>query len=370
MPSLPNILSSYGSAGAVVDATVTATATVTSTETSTVNSTLNIKNLDCVSVASDLVSCDQLTYQGETIHLDEVVSDINVLQTDLTSLENRMTTTEGDVTAIEGDIAVIEGKQATDEADIALNASNIASLVTTTTTQGTTIAQHTSDIATLNTGVATNATAISTLNSTTTTQGTSISTLQTQTQYQTASSNITTFTGTVNATTGLQINGVGIYATGFLGPVTFTGTSVEITGIPSTARRVVIYIFNLGTSNTNDPLLTFGLSNGSYVPTTIGFTHCATTTSATTRGVVSNSVVFSGAAWVATNRVAAMIDITKISATNWVGQGTIARTEASAVNSSMLFGFTEGAGGNTFNRFKMTTVTSFAGSGTMQAFYS
>jgi hypothetical protein len=192
MPSLPNTISGYGSG----------TTTITN---------FDIQNLDCSSVTATSVACKTVVIDGETIDLNT----IPVIEADIASLEGRMTTAESDIDTLTTDLGTVTS----------LANATASSL---TTTQGT-VATNTSNIATNTSNIATNTSNISTLTTTTGTQTTNIAALQVKTQYQTAATNITTFTGGVTATGALDITGGATFATP-LTP-TYVGTVPTVTQI-------------------------------------------------------------------------------------------------------------------------------------------
>jgi len=112
--------------------------------------------------------------------------------------------------------------------------------------------------------------------------------------------------------------------------VTASGTSVDFTGIPSTAKRITVMVSGLSTSSTGVAILQLGDSGG-YETSGYGGATNVTSSAATTTSVLTTGVALYGS-FSAVQTLVGSITLTLVdSSTNtWTATVVMARTDASS----------------------------------------
>jgi hypothetical protein len=130
-----------------------------------------------------------------------------------------------------------------------------------------------------------------------------------------------------------------------------SGTSINFTGIPSTAKRITVMFQGVSTSGTSIPTVQLGTSGGVVTTGYIG------TSSQTTDAVVGNagtlSVGFDIRSASAASIRSGVLTISLISGNTWVASGVVGQTGVTAAT-TQTGGYIALAG--TLDRVRITTV--------------
>ena len=131
---------------------------------------------------------------------------------------------------------------------------------------------------------------------------------------------------------------------------TTSGTSIDFTGIPSTAKRITVMLSGVSTSGTSVPLLRLGTSSGieatGYLGSTSNIVTGSTPSATNTTGLGLAQAIDAGALYYG------QIVITLLSSNLWVMSATLSRSDVAlttvASSSKTLTG--------TLDRVRITTV--------------
>lgn len=133
--------------------------------------------------------------------------------------------------------------------------------------------------------------------------------------------------------------------------VTLSGSNVDFTGIPSTARRITLMLNGASTNGTNVPLIQLGDAGGietsGYLGGSAAVSTGATSTAAHTAGAGLSST---GAATIV-YRGAVTIELMDAATNLWSITGTLGRSEGGSVN---ILGYTKSLSA-TLTQLRLTT---------------
>ena len=155
-----------------------------------------------------------------------------------------------------------------------------------------------------------------------------------------------TVSGTLNSATGAVyplVSGTAVAST--------SGTSIDFTGIPSTAKRITVMLAGVSTSGTSLPQIQIG--SGSV--TTSGYTATASYggTGNQVQTLTSGFVIVPGGAYSsAASILSGAVTLLNISGNNWVSMGAISGQGGSSSSSSGVSPTLSG----TLDRVRITTV--------------
>ena len=157
----------------------------------------------------------------------------------------------------------------------------------------------------------------------------------------TGTASVNTFLRGDNAWAGTITSGTAVAST--------SGTSIDFTGIPATAKRVTVMLQGVSTSGTSNYQVQIGagsVTTSGYAAVGVSTAGAAIGTTAYTSGFV---IVVPSAA---TNVNSGAVRITNLTSNTWVAEGTVASTDTT--RSNICAGSI--ALGGTLDRVRITTV--------------
>jgi hypothetical protein len=158
-------------------------------------------------------------------------------------------------------------------------------------------------------------------------------------------------TGAPDFPNGIEVGGQTLLMPANSALITLSGSSVDFTGIPATARRVTVMINGLSTNGTTTPLIQIGDAGGietsGYVGSSVVLTPSSTTAVQHTAGAGVSST------WAGSIIINGSVSIELMDATTnlWVITGVIGRVDGAAGH---IIGYTKSLS-ETLTQLRLTT---------------
>jgi hypothetical protein len=158
-------------------------------------------------------------------------------------------------------------------------------------------------------------------------------------------------TGAPDFPNGIEVSGQTLLMPTSSALVTLSGSSVDFTGIPATARRVTVLLNGLTTNGTSVPLIQLGDAGGIETSGYLGGSAAVST------GATSVAIHTAGAGLSSTGassivyRGSVSIDLVDVATNLWAISGTLGRSEGGAVN---ILGYTKSLS-ETLTQVRLTT---------------